>query len=127
MKTSRLSAGLTNLATSGLAILAAVFVFEILTGRKVPLIEGDRAVLLVLFVIGFALCGLGISKISATGQWTHPLTILGYILGVLTMLIAAAGYFGLRFAFIQSSGSSFIAVSILMIIKFVFAVVHSLI
>jgi len=126
MKTSQLSSSLTTLTVFGLTIAASVLVFANLTGRKIPMIDGDRTALVVLFVIGFALCGLGISRISATGQWIHPLTILGYLLGALTMLFAAAGYFGFRFAFVHNPREALITVSILMAVKLVMSIVHRL-
>lgn len=126
MKTNQVSVNVNTLTSIGLAVLAVLFVFGVLTGKRIPMINDDRTALLILFVIGFAMCGMGVSRISATGQWTHPLTIIGYILGALTMLTAAAGYFGYRLAFIQNPREAMIAVSALMVTKFVLSIIHRL-
>jgi hypothetical protein len=127
MKTNQLSNGFTIPISIGLAILAALLVFLVLAGRKIPFIQGDRAALVTLFVIGFAMCGLGISRISASGQWAHPLTIIGCLLGALAILCAAAGYFGFRFFFVHDPRGALIAVGVLMAAKLVLSIVHSLI
>ena len=127
MKTNQLSTGVTILITIGLATLAALLVFGVLTGRKIPMISGDRAALLALFVIGFSMCALGISRISATAQWAHPLTIIGYLLGALAILFAAAGYFGFRFLFVHDPRGAMIAVGVLLAAKLVLSIVPSLI
>lgn len=127
MKTNSSIFSFTNLIAIGLAILAGVLVFAVLTGRKIPLIEGDRTALIVLFVIGFVMCSFGIGRVSATGQWAHPLSIIGYLLGALIMLFAAAGIFGFRFLFVNDPRSAIIVVAILMAAKVVLTFVHMLI
>jgi len=126
MKTNHLSFGANNLISIGLAIVAAYLVFGVLTGRRIPLISEDRAALVGVFVIGFAMCAMGIGRVSAAGQWTHPLTILGYLLGALIMVVAAAGYFGFRLAFITDPRGAMIAVAGLMAGKMVLGIVHIL-
>lgn len=120
----RLSFGATNLIAIALTILAALLIFGVFTGRKIPMISGDRAALGILFVIGFAMCAMGMFRISATGQWAHPLTIVGYILGALIMLVAAAGYFGFRFAFISEPRDAIFGVGVLMAAKLILSIVH---
>jgi hypothetical protein len=127
MRTNQLSTGFNIIISIGLASLAGLLVFGALTGKKIPFIQGDRAALLVLFIVGFSMCGLGISRISATGQWAHPLTIIGYLLGVAAILFAAAGYFGFPILAVHDPRGAIIAVSILMAAKLVLSIVHSLI
>jgi hypothetical protein len=127
MKTNQLSTSVTILISIGLTTLAAWLTYGVLTGRKIPMISGDRAALLALFVIGFCMCAVGISRVSATGQWAHPLTIIGYFLGVLALLVAAAGYFSFRFLFVHDPRGAMIAVGVLMAAKLVLSIVHSLI
>ena len=127
MKTNQLSTGVNLVISIGLVVLAAVLAFRALTGMKIPLITSDRTALLAIFLIGFAMCGLGISRISATGQWSHPLTIIGYVLGLLAMLFAAAGYFGSHFAFVHDPRGAMIAVLAVIMLKLFLAIVHRLI
>lgn len=127
MKTDQLSTGVNLVLSIGLAALAALLVFRVLNGMEIPLIQGDEAALVTVFVIGFAMCSLGVSRISATGQWFHPLTIVGYVLGILAMLFAAAGYFGLRFAFVHDPRGAMVAVSVVIALKLILAIIHRLV
>jgi SAM-dependent methyltransferase len=44
--------------------------------------------IILLVIIGMTICTQGgIGRVAATGQWTHPLSIIGYILGGLILLI----------------------------------------
>jgi hypothetical protein len=80
----------TNLAVIALGILAALLVFAVLTGRKVPLLTSDRAALLALVVIGMIMCTQGgIGRVSASGTWLHPFSFLGYLLGAAIVRLAS--------------------------------------
>jgi hypothetical protein len=127
MKTNSLSFNFTTVLSIGLAILAALLFYSVLGGKKIPFIQGDRSALAALFVIGLAVCGLSIGRISAIGQWAHPLTIIGYLLGVLGLLFAGAGYFGFRFVFVDNPRTAMIALAALMAAKLVLSIVHGLV
>ncbi len=79
MKTNSISTtGGGNLIVIILGIVAALLVFAVLTGRKVPLLSSDRAVLLALVVIGMAICSQGgIGRVAASRAWLHPLPLGG--------------------------------------------------
>jgi hypothetical protein len=126
MKTNNLSLGATNPVSIVLAILAALLVFGVLTGKKLPMISGDRAALAVLFTICFAMCAFGIGRISATGQWTHPLSIIAYILGALILLYTAAGFFGFRLPPVYSAHQAIIVVAALGVAKMILTFLHRL-
>lgn len=127
MKTDQLSTGFNLVLSIGLAALAALLVSRVLNGMKIPLIQGDRAALVTVFVLGFVMCSLGVSRISATGQWLHPLTIVSYVLGMLAMLFAAAGYFGFQVAFVHDSRGAMVAVLATVVLKLILAIIHRLI
>ncbi len=72
----------------GLALLFAVVTFIGVTGKKVPLLSNVRVDIILLVIIGMTICSQGgIGRIAATGQWTHPLSIIGYLLGGLILII----------------------------------------
>src|SRR6185436_20172111 len=109
----------------GLALLAAAIVFIGATGKKVPLLSNVRLDIILLVIIGMTICTQGgIGRIAATGQWTHPQAILGYILGGLILIIAAAAMFGLKLPYIANDPQALLAIAILVSLKIVNAVIH---
>jgi hypothetical protein len=56
----------------------------------------SRLVFGVVTVAGTAMCAPGIGKAARLGLWVHPITIAGYILGGLALLLAAQGLFRFR-------------------------------
>jgi len=112
----------------GLALLAAIVVFIGATGKRVPLLSNVRLDIILLVIIGMTICTqAGIGRIAATGQWTHPQAILGYILGALILIITAAVFLGLKLPYIQSDQRALLVIAILASLKVVNAVIHYLI
>ena len=110
-----------------LAVLAAAVVFIGATGKKVPLLSNVRADILLLVLLGMSICTqAGIGRIAATGQWSHPLAIVGYVLGGLILLITLAVFVGWRCPFIQNDQQALIAIAVLASLKVVNAVTHYL-
>jgi hypothetical protein len=110
-----------------LALLAAAVVFIGATGKRVPLLSNLRLDIILLVIIGMAMCTQGgIGRIAATGQWAHPLSIVGYILGGLILLITLAVFVGWKLPYIQTDGQALIAIAVLMGLKVVNAVTHYL-
>ncbi len=125
MKTSQFSMSSTNLTTIILGLLAAWLVFAVLTGRKFPLVSSDKAALLVLVVIGTALCTTGgIGRVAAANAWWHPLSILGHLLGAIILVVAIAGLSGIRLPWISDARQAFLAVAALSAIKIVLTTIH---
>jgi hypothetical protein len=111
----------------GLALLAATVVFIGVTGKKVPLLSNIRVDIILLVIIGMTMCTQGgIGRIAATGQWTHPLSIVGYLLGGLTLLITLAVFVGWKLPYIQNDQQALLAIAILVSLKVVNAVTHYL-
>jgi hypothetical protein len=110
-----------------LGILAALLVFAVLTGRKVPLLSTDRAALLALVVIGLIMCTQGgIGRVSASGAWLHPFSILGYLLGATVVVIGIAALFGKNIPPLTSFYQSFTAVAVIAAVKLVLTTIHRL-
>ena len=78
----------TNLVVLVLGVVATIIFYLRITERPVPLIDGDRAIFLVLLVIGMGMCTLGgIGPATSNYGWAHPLTITGAVIGVLALLL----------------------------------------
>ncbi len=110
-----------------LALLAAVVVFIGATGKRVPLLSSVRMDIILLVIIGMTICTQGgIGRVAATGQWSHPLSILGYILGGLILLITLAVFVGWKPPYIQTDQQALIAIALIIGLKVVNAVTHYL-
>jgi hypothetical protein len=110
-----------------LALLAAAVVFIGATGKKVPILSNVRVDIILLVILGMSICTqAGIGRIAATGEWSHPLAIVGYILGGTILLIAASVFVGWKLPFIQNDQQALLAIAILAGLKIVNAVTHYL-
>lgn len=111
----------------GLALLAAAVVYIGVTGKRVPLLSNVRVDIILLVIIGMAICTQGgIGRVAATGEWSHPLSILGYILGGLILLITLAVFGGWKLPYIQNDQQALLAIAMLAGLKVVNAVTHYL-
>lgn len=111
----------------GLALLAAAVVYIGVTGKRVPLLSNVRVDIILLVIIGMAICTQGgIGRVAATGEWSHPLSILGYILGGLIVLITLAVFGGWKLPYIQNDQQALLAIAMLAGLKVVNAVTHYL-
>lgn len=111
-----------------LIVLAAVVTFIGVTGKRVPLLSSVRVDIVLLVLIGMAICTQGgIGRVAATGEWTHPLSIIGYLFGGLILLITLAVFVGWKLPFIANDQQALLAIAILAGLKVVNAVTHYLI
>jgi hypothetical protein len=108
-----------------LALLFAIVTFIGVTGKKVPLLSSIRVDIILLVIIGMAICSQGgIGRVAAASQWTHPLAIVGYILGGLILLVALSVFAGWKLPYIQSDQQALFAIAILAGLKMVNAFTH---
>jgi hypothetical protein len=107
-----------------LAMLFVAVVFVAVTGKKVPVISNTRVAMVILLLLGMAMCTSGIGRVAAIHQWTHPLSILGYLLGALILVIGLATTFGLKLPYIQSDVQAIVWVTALVGAKVLDAVLH---
>ena len=127
MKTNSISLSGSNPVVIALGILAALLVFAVLTGRKVPLLSSDRAALLALVVIGMLMCTQGgIGRVAANNAWFHPMSFLGYLLGGAIIVIGIAALIGKNIPPLASFHQSFIAVAAIAVLKLVLTTIHRL-
>lgn len=110
-----------------LVALAGIVVFIGSTGKRVPVLSNARVDLLLLVIIGLSICTrAGIGRIAATGEWSHPLAIVGYVLGGTILLVTLSVFVGWKLPFIENDQQALIAVTILAGLKVVNAVTHYL-
>jgi hypothetical protein len=110
-----------------LALLFAAVTYVGATGRKVPVLSNIRVDIILLVIIGMAICTQGgIGRIAATGQWFHPQSIIGYLLGGLILFITLAVFVGWKVPFIRNDQQALIAIAILTSLKILNAVMHYL-
>jgi hypothetical protein len=112
----------------GLALLAVAVVLIGVTGKRVPLLSNIRVDIILLVIIGMTMCTQGgIGRIATLGQWTHPLAIVGYILGGLILFITLAVFVGWKLPYIQTDSQALMAIAFLICLKVLNAVTHYLI
>lgn len=110
-----------------LAALAAAVVFLTLRGTSLPLLSNLKVNLAILLVLGMALCAQGgIGRVAATGQWAHPLAILGYVLGAVILILAGAVFFDVKLPLVTSQQQAIVIIAALMAAKVIDSVSHSL-
>lgn len=115
-----------NLIPAVLGIAAAILIFFVLSNRPLPLITTDRAALIALVIIGFAMCTVGGSGKAFTAYgMAHPITIIGSILGVLILLLAGARLVNVSLPLIVDDRAAFIAVAAIGVLKVVINVAAS--
>jgi len=111
----------------GLALLFAAITFIGVTGKKIPLLSNIRVDIVLLVIIGMTICSQGgIGRVAAMGQWTHPLSIIGYLLGGLILIITLAVFAGWKLPYIANDQQALLAIAILASLKVVNAVTHYL-
>ena len=110
-----------------LALLAAAVVFIGATGKKVPILSNVRVDIILLVILGLMMCTqAGIGRIAATGEWSHPLSIVGYVLGGTILLVALSVFVGWKLPFIQNDQQALIAIAVLVGLKILNAMTHYL-
>ena len=125
MKTASISSPISSTIII-LALLFAIVTFIGVTDKKVPLLSNVRIDIILLVVIGMTICSQGgIGRVAATGQWSHPLAIIGYLLGGLILLITLSVFVGWKLPYIQSDSQALLAIAILASLKVVNALVHN--
>jgi hypothetical protein len=118
MTTNTVTSSTNGIISLALGVLAAGLIFMILTGRDVPIVGNGAGALLALGVIGIAMCTMsGIGSVQGTLGWTHPLTIIGSILGVAALLVIVLPLLGVPLPLIADTRSAVLALAVIMLVK----------
>ena len=62
----------------------------------------SRVTYIVVMLVGMAMCTKGIGIAAARGLWANPISIAGYLLGALALLLGLQGIF--RFTLVPLHG-----------------------
>jgi len=75
-------------------LITVLIVYAGLSGKQILFIDGPRMAVITLGVIGFAMCMImpTIGKFISNAP-AHPLTIIGYVFGVIALLTTVAQLF----------------------------------
>lgn len=84
---------------------------------RVPLVSTDQAAFVALAATGFAMCTPSLGRTTTGLGWTHPITLIGTVLGVLIGLLVVAVVVGWRVPFIATDRAAFIVVAVLGLVK----------
>ena len=86
-------------------------------------LTASRLTYIVVLLVGMALCTRGIGKAAAGNLWTSPVTIAGYLLGALALLLSLQGIF--RFSLIPLQGALLLGgILAIVIIKMLLALTY---
>ncbi len=88
------------------------------------LIFSEKSLLIVLTLVGMAACTAGIGQVATRGEWLHPLSLVGYVLGALVLLITVAGVFSINLPLIDSTRAALVAVIVLALLKVALTQLH---
>ncbi|MBU5369665.1 hypothetical protein [Enterococcus avium] len=108
----------------GIGILAAewvvtgMIVYAGLCGRKLFFIDGPRPAVITLGLIGFAMCMVmpTIGKFISNAP-AHPLTIMGYIFGVMALFTTMVQLFNWQIPLIQDPKNALFVIAGCIVIK----------
>lgn len=81
-------------AGTALALVAVAVAVLALRGSSLPVVGNGAGALIAIAIIGFFSCSIGgISRATELG-WTHPVIILGLVVGLVAIAIVGAGLLG---------------------------------
>jgi hypothetical protein len=84
----------------------------------------DKSLLLVITLVGMAMCTAGIGQVAARGDWLNPLSLVAYVTGALILLITGATLLGFNLPLIDSTRTAIFAVIALALFKVALTYVH---
>jgi hypothetical protein len=78
-----------------LGIAVAALLAAALTNTSVPLLESERAIFVVVVLLGVSMCSLGgVGRAPMKYGWMHPITLFGIAVGTVMLLLAAGVVLG---------------------------------
>lgn len=108
-------------------ILIAFVVFLALTDRKFLWVTSIRSAVITVGVIGMALCSRGIGRVAAASAWTHPLSIMSYLVGAAILVITVLAGLNISIPIISSARNALLVIIALIGIKYVISITHMVI
>lgn len=106
-------------------IISVVLIWMGLSRREFLWIRGPRSASITLCAIGFVLCMASVGKFISAA-WYHPLTICGYVLGVILLFSMIVQIFGLKVPIIGKSETALVIIGVCIILKGIIASFHGM-
>ncbi|MCK4392998.1 hypothetical protein KAX17_08845 [Candidatus Bipolaricaulota bacterium] len=110
------------------ALLVALFVFGVLTGKQIPLVSGDRASFITLFALGFAMSALAGARDGAAGitqPWGYMIPLM--ILGGSAIIVLVWTLIGVGISRISGYRTAFIIMAAIIAVKWIYVHAYNLI
>ena len=109
-----------------LALLALAVTWIGLSGMQIPVLSNVLVDVILVVILAMAVCALGgIGRVAAEKAWSHPLSIVGYILGGAILLVLLTIFTTWKIPFITNDRQILLAVVVLSAVKMVVSLVHS--
>jgi len=102
-------------------IIGLISLYAGLTGQKILFVNNPRTALITLAIVGFMMCSTGALAPFITNAPAHPLSLLGYTLGIIAMIIALNQIFNWGIPYISDPKNGLIVLSVLIVVKIVIA------
>lgn len=107
-----------------LLISLILVVFLVLTDRKFLWVTGFKSAVIIVGIIGMTLCSRGIGRVAEAGEWTHPLAIISYVIGVMIIAIIVLVSLNKPVPIVSSPRNALLVIISLIGIKFVISMIH---
>ncbi len=83
-----------------------------------------KVLLAIVVVLGLTLCKKGIDSIAQKKDWTHPIAIAGYLLALLGVLFAYAGFTHTKIGAVETEKQAIFALSGIIALKFLLGFIY---
>lgn len=87
-------------------------------------LANSRLVFGIVTIVGMSMCSAGIGRAALLGLWVHPVSVAGYVLGALALLLAAQGIFHVQLVPLTNQ-QALLAILAIVVIKIVLAKFYS--
>mgnify|MGYP000932419057 CR=1 FL=1 len=87
-------------------------------------VANSRLAFGIVAVVGMSVCSVGIGRAAQLGLWVYPVTVAGYILGALALLLAAQGIFHFQLVPLTNQQAP-LAILAIVVVKIVLARFYS--
>jgi predicted membrane protein len=112
-----------SIISGAVSILVALFIFAVLTGKKVPLISGDKAAFIILFILGFSMSVLAGIRDAENFQQMIPLVMISLmVLGALAVLLFIVTLIGIKVPLISGYRRAFVAMATIIASKWAISI-----
>ena len=116
-----------SIISGAVSILVALFIFAVLTDKKVPLISGDKAAFVILFILGFSMSVLAGIRDGKNFQQMIPLVMISLmVLGALAVLLFIVTLIGIKIPLISGYRRAFVAMATIIASKWVIVHLYNL-